>query len=102
MRKYLSRMCGSAHSNRQQVFCCKVSGRGRDYSAMLKRSFFLCAGILAAVLAAAQSPSTSGEFQALKQKAEAGDAQAQTELGITYRDRDPSQAAEWFRKAAAQ
>jgi len=43
----------------------------------------------------------------LKQKAQAGDAQAQAALGLAYRDGDgvapdPSKAAEWFRKAADQ
>src|SRR4051794_35282008 len=70
---------------------------------MSRRNLSLFGGIcLLAFIAGAQSPRTSGDIQALKQKAQAGDSEAQTELGIAYRDRDPSQAAEWFRKAAEQ
>jgi TonB family protein len=70
---------------------------------MSRRNLSLFAGIcLVSFLAGAQSPRNSGDIQALKQKAQAGDSEAQTELGIAYRDRDPSQAAEWFRKAAEQ
>src|SRR5437588_2288359 len=70
---------------------------------MSKWNFSLCAGIcLLSFVAGAQSPRTLGDMQALKQKAQAGDSGAQTELGIAYRDRDPGQAADWFRKAAEQ
>src|SRR3954462_8643943 len=69
---------------------------------MLKRSFLVLGGILAAALLAGAEPAASADIHALTQKAEAGDPQAQTELGLAYRDSDPSRAAEWFHKAAEQ
>ena len=55
----------------------------------------------------AQVAATRDEMAGLKAKAEAGDALAQYDLGVSYRDgdgipKDEVKAAEWFRKAADQ
>jgi TPR repeat protein len=65
----------------------------RLYSAALFISF---------CLPSAFSQSASRNISEIKQKAQAGDAQAQTELGLAYRDKNPDAATEWFRKAADQ
>jgi TPR repeat protein len=52
------------------------------------------------------APKESAEVAAIRVKANAGDAQAQSTLGMSYLDRgvpqDDAQAASWFRKAAEQ
>jgi len=64
-------------------------------------SRILCV-LLLALAAFSQSAPSPSKIAQLKQKAQAGDAQAQTELGLAYRDKNPDAAAEWFRKAADQ
>src|SRR4051812_37320450 len=61
--------------------CCKVSQTERDYLAMLRAAalprFLLLLIAVTPLAAFSQSPE-------LKKRAQAGDAQAQTELGLAY------------------
>jgi hypothetical protein len=67
----------------------------------------VCALVLVAGSAAAIGQAQTGVDAALLAKAQAGDPQAETSVGLLYDmgqgvQQDPAQAADWYRKAAAQ
>src|SRR5450631_4064558 len=79
--------------------------RLRLYSPLIVALLFQCATVSARQTA---SESSVGErVKELRQKADAGDARSQVELGVVYASgdglpTDEVEAVRWFRKAAAQ
>jgi TonB family protein len=58
--------------------------------------------LLLFVIGLSQTALSQANISDLKQKAQGGDPQAQTQMGLAFRDNNPDAAAEWFRKAAEQ